>query len=139
MSYSISLTDPVSHETLHTDIPHHIRGGTYQIGGTTEMWLDVTYNYADWYYSPGVFPSFEDEEFSSGRSGIRSIYQMSGAESIPVLKHAIQMLEAMPDDAVPVEGDPNSYWTPTRAHAIRPLYQLLAFAQMRPDGVWDGD
>ena len=31
------------------------------------------------------------------------------------------------------------YWLPTRTNAIRPLYQLLALAQMRPDGVWEGD
>ena len=32
-----------------------------------------------------------------------------------------------------------SYWCPTRANALRPLYQLIALAQIRPDGVWDGD
>ena len=25
------------------------------------------------------------------------------------------------------------------ANAIKPLYQLIAMAQLRPDGVWDGD
>lgn len=33
----------------------------------------------------------------------------------------------------------DSYWTATRENALRPLYQLLSIAQMRPDGVWDGD
>lgn len=29
MSYDISLTDPVTGETLELDAPHHMRGGTY--------------------------------------------------------------------------------------------------------------
>lgn len=37
------------------------------------------------------------------------------------------------------EGPNEDYWEPTAGNAIKPLWQLLAFAQMRPDGVWDGD
>ncbi len=37
------------------------------------------------------------------------------------------------------EGDTDNYWTATAANAIKPLYQLLVFAELRPDGVWDGD
>ena len=37
------------------------------------------------------------------------------------------------------EGPNDDYWEATAANAIRPLYQLIAFAEMRPDGVWDGD
>lgn len=37
------------------------------------------------------------------------------------------------------EGDMSDYWEETAANAIRPLYQLLAMAQLRPDGIWDGD
>ena len=48
----------------------------------------------------------------------------------PVLKKAIDMLA---DD---VEED---YWKPTRGNAKRALCGLLALAQLRPDGVWDGD
>lgn len=35
------------------------------------------------------------------------------------------------------EGDTNDYWEPTAANALRPLYQLLTMAEMRPDGVWE--
>lgn len=72
-----------------------------------------------------------------GNKGIRTIYGLSGAESIPVLEHAIAALEAMPDKGQKPEKV--TYWTPTRENAIHPLYQLLAMARMRPDGVWDGD
>ena len=37
------------------------------------------------------------------------------------------------------EGPCKDYWEATAANAIRPLYQLLAMARLRPDGIWDGD
>ena len=37
------------------------------------------------------------------------------------------------------EGPNTDYWTDTAANAIQPLYSLLAMAELRPDGVWDGD
>jgi hypothetical protein len=57
-------------------------------------------------------------------------YGMTGAESIPVLKEAISKLG---DDTNP------DYWKPTEGNAKEPLLGLLAFAQMRPDGIWYGD
>lgn len=118
MSYDIYLTDPVTHETLETEERHFITGGTYAVGGTREMWLNVTYNYC---------PIFKRV---LGDEGIRSIYGKTGAESIPVLKQAISNLG---DD---VDKD---YWEPTEGNAKRALSGLLALAQMRPDGIWDGD
>lgn len=37
------------------------------------------------------------------------------------------------------EGINSDYWKSTAGNAIKPLYQLLVFAELRPDGVWDGD
>ena len=37
------------------------------------------------------------------------------------------------------EGDTSDYWLDTAANAIKPLYQLIALAKMRPDCIWDGD
>ena len=37
------------------------------------------------------------------------------------------------------EGDTDDYWKATAVNAVKPLYSLVAMAQMRPDGVWDGD
>lgn len=120
MSYDIRLVDPVTKDTLELDEPHVMRGGTYAIGGTKELWLNVTYNYGTIYYKPEVF----------GESGIRSIYGLSGSESIPLLKKAA---EALGDDVVP------NYWTPSEGNAKRALMQLIAMANFRPDGIWDGD
>nr|DAZ42712.1 MAG TPA: hypothetical protein [Caudoviricetes sp.] len=121
MSYDISLCDPVTHETLEVDDMHFVAGGTRSIGGTTELWLNITYNYGNYFRRDDVL----------GRKGIRSIYGKTGAESIPMLEKAIS---ALGDDV-----DDSDYWHATEGNAKRALYGLLAFAKMRPDGVWDGD
>ena len=121
MSYDIALVDPVTKEVLILDAPHHMRGGTYRLGGTDEAHLNVTYNYSKHFYR------------IMGEKGIRAIYGMTGAESIPVLEKAISQLG---DDVANYR--PN-YWTPTEGNAKKALLQLLALAEMRPDGVWDGD
>lgn len=118
MSYDISLCDPVTKETLECEVPHFVQGGTYAMNGTQELWLNVTYNYG------GIFRKVLGEE------GIRSIYGLTGAESISVLKGAIDKLS---DDVDP------DYWEPTEGNAKKALCGLLSFAQMRPDGIWQGD
>ncbi len=120
MSYDINLNDPVDGHTIRFDTPHQMHGGTYCIGGTDEAWLNITYNYAPFYYREEVF----------GPVGIRTIYGMTGAESIPVLEKAAN---ALGNDVS------NSYWDATEGNAKKPLLQLLAMAKMRPDGIWDGD
>jgi hypothetical protein len=117
MSYDIYLKDPVTKEVLTSEVPHKIRGGTYACE-TSHMWLNITYNYARFFYRV------------IGEKGIRTIYGMSGAESIPLLKNAIDKLA---DDCDP------DYWKATEGNAKQSLYKLVALAQMRPDGVWDGD
>jgi hypothetical protein len=117
MSYDIYLTDPITNKTLELD-NHQIKGGTYAICGTQEAWLNITYNYGKFYYN------------TIGNNGIRTIYGMTGAESISILKDAISKLG---DD---VSDD---YWEPTEGNAKKALFGLLAFAQLRPDGIWDGD
>lgn len=37
------------------------------------------------------------------------------------------------------EGPTDDYWEDTAGNSVKPLYQLLAMAKMRPDGIWDGD
>ena len=118
MSYDIYLHDPVTGKTLQADEPHQMRGGTYAMGGTTEMWLNVTYNY------------YQHFRRTMGDDGIRTIYGKTGAESIPILETAIDELGTDVDD---------DYWKATEGNARQALTRLLAMAQMRPDGVWQGD
>ena len=118
MSYDINLCDPVTRDVLLLDDPHDMRGGTYAVGGTREAHLNVTYNYAEHY------------KRVLGEKGIRTIYGMTGAESIPLLEAAASRLA---DDAT------GNYWDDTEGNAKRALYKLIALAKLRPDGVWDGD
>lgn len=178
MSYDINLMDPVTGEVA--EVPGHLmHGGTYKADyhpetGTftpalnTEADLNITYNYARYYYEV-----YEEK-------GIRTIYGMSGLESIVVLEKMISFIDekykkkgewivtkrektvcydengneidnynVMVGKVVPAkkelvkyevsEGDTSDYWQATAANAIRPLYQLIALAKMRPDCIWEGD
>jgi hypothetical protein len=118
MSYDIDLKDPVTHKVAILDAPHHMKGGTYKVGGTVEAELNITYNYAKHFYRV------------LGENGIRTIYGMTGANSIPVLQSAVAQL-----------GDEVSedYWEPTEGNVKSSLLQLIALASMRPDCIWEGD
>jgi hypothetical protein len=119
MSYDVELVDPITKSRITFDFKHKIRGGTYQMGGCSEAWLNVTYN-----YSPHFYRVLDSEK------GLRALYGKTGAESISAIEQAIAQLG---DD---VDAD---YWKPTEGNAKRALFGLLAFARLRPDGVWDGD
>ena len=56
-----------------------------------------------------------------------------------VLLGRLRKVKLQKQDKKYEEYGAGGYWTPTKENAIRPLYQLLAFAQMRPDGIWAGD
>lgn len=118
MSYDIELRHPVTGEPIELDAPHHMRGGTYVMGGTTRLELNVTYNYAKHYYRV------------MGEAGIRSIYGKTGAESVPMLREAASKLGDDVDD---------DYWKATEGNAKAALLQLIALAMMRPDAIWQGD
>ena len=118
MSYDISLVDPDTGETIELKEPHQERGGTYAMGGTTEAWLNITYN-----YGPHFRSVFGDE-------GIRTIYGMTGMDSQQVLETAITKLGDDTDD---------DYWAPTEGNVKQSLMGLLRLAVLAPDGVWKGD
>lgn len=137
MSYDIYLVDPVTREVLHLDDPHQMKGGTYALGGTTEAHLNVTYNYSRHFSKvfdelPELREKAPDWERKAGGPvrGIRTIYGLTGAESLPILDKAIA---ALGDDVDP------DYWKATEGNAKRALLQLRALATMRPDGLWSGD
>ena len=117
MSYDIYLADK-NGKTIELDKPVDFRGGTYAAGGTTEAWLNVTYNYSKHYCH--VF----------GEKGIRTIYGMTGQESIPILEAAIEQLS---------EDEDPDYWKPTEGNARKALCNLLALAMLAPKGIWEGD
>ena len=118
MSYDIDLKDPVTGNVLQLDAKHHMKGGTYAIGGTQDASLNITYNYAAHFVK------------ALGENGIRTIYGMTGAASLQLLRGAAETLCNDVDD---------DYWKPTEGNAKAALLQLASLAEMRPDGVWSGD
>ena len=118
MSYDIKMTDPQTHKTIELPSRHQFVGGTYEVGGTRRAWLNVTYNYSEHYYR--VF----------GEDGIRTIYGMSGEESIPVIEAGSARLG---DDVTP------NYWDGTEGNAKAALRHLVELAKLCPHGIWDGD
>ena len=137
MSYDIELVDPITRKVLMLDEPHQMRGGTYPVGGESRCRLNVTYNYYPQFVrvlgeldEPRPLAPDWMREDGGTVQGIRTIYGLTGAESIPVL-----------DDAISKLGDDVSdrYWDATDGNAKRALMQLRALATMRPDGLWEGD
>jgi hypothetical protein len=119
MSYDIDLKDPVSKQVIRLDQPHFMHGGTFCLSGTTELSLNITYNYA-----PHFYRLIDEKE------GIRFIYGKTALETLPILEKAISQLSDDVND---------NYWESTEGNAKQALIQLKTMAQMRPDGIWDGD
>lgn len=118
MSYDIYLTDPKTKKTIVFDEKHSIAGGTQELGGTRDAWLNVTYNYAPHFYR------------TLGENGIRSIYGKTGKEAELMLRRAAADLK---DDIS------NDYWEPTEGNAKRALLDLAKLSRMAPEGVFAGD
>jgi hypothetical protein len=114
MSYDICLKDVVTGETLKADSVHQIAGGTYALGGTQYLELNITYNYAG--IINRVLPG-----------GIRGLHGKLAVDTIPELTSAISQLSNDVDD---------NYWTATEGNVKRALNGLLALAKIRPDGAW---
>lgn len=140
MSYDIELFDKSSGETIEFPEKHHLTGGTYALGGTKKAELNVTYNYSAHFRrvfqerparispSTGEMEHFHPDDGKV--RGIRVIYGMTGAESIPVLTAAAEKLTGERDD---------NYWLPTEGNAKAALLDLITLAAMCPEGVWRGD
>jgi len=118
LSYDIRLSDPETGAALTVPNKHNLHGGTYMEGGTNDLWLNVTYNYCNQFLK------------AFGENGIRTIYGMTGAESVPVLEEAMDRLHGLPS---------SNYWDSTEGNAKEALGNLYLFAKERPDGVWKGD
>lgn len=130
MSYDVRLIDHTTHKVLEADNPHFMQGGTFCPGGTKELWLNITYNYAT-VLCKVLQRDVIDQ--SNGRRttlvGLDAINGLYAAETISMLRKAINSLSD--------EGANESYWRPTEGNVKKALIQLKALADMRPDGVWE--
>ena len=77
MSWDFDLCDPVTKKGLETEEKHKIKGGTYCVGGTTEMALNVTYNYSDIINKKmkvlGIGDKHEYAYYLNGKTGAETI------------------------------------------------------------------
>lgn len=115
MSYDIYLMkgDEVA------QIERHEEGGTYLIGGNTDAHLNVTYNYAGYYY-----------EHLDADKGIRWLYGKQAKDTVERLEKAIETL------GIKRIGD---YWEPSSGNAGYALSILLKWAKLHPDAIFEGD
>lgn len=148
MSYDIHITDQQG-EPLHTAQPHHLYGGTFCLD-TTELHLNITYNYAAFYYRAktlgestkvygdkpvdGCLPVLREEY-----GGIPGLAYLTIPQARERVLRAIQHLRDEPLDkhGKPYQGDPDmpatDYWAPHEANARCALVNLLQLLCLAPD------
>jgi hypothetical protein len=118
VGYDIEIVSKKARRTLWKRDKHHFRGGTYQVGGSNQAHISISYNYAKFFVSV------------LGENGIRTLYGMSSKESIPLLTQCIDRL---------VGGPSGNYWEPSEGNARQALILLRELAMVYPDGIWQGD
>lgn len=130
MSYDVRLIDHTTHKVLEAENPHFMQGGTFCPGGTKELWLNITYNYAA-VLCKVLQRDIIDQDTGKRTTlvGLDAINGIYAAETISMLRKAINSLSD--------EGANESYWHPTEGNVKKALIQLKALADMRPDGVWE--
>ena len=101
MSYDLGLY----YDGVPTRVDRFEEGGTYVLGGATEAQLNITWNYAFFYYH------FLDKE-----GGIRWLYGKTGAETVGRLEKAVEILGTR---------QYKDYWADTPGNAGYALSVLL--------------
>ena len=100
-------------------VGHGISGGTHAVGGTTEPWLNITYNYG----------SFFRQHWPD--KGIRALYGKTAEQVVAELDRVIRRMKGMPSA---------DYWEATEGNARAALVNLRRLALLcPPDAVLEGD
>jgi hypothetical protein len=116
MSYDLGLFNKEG-KVFQSDLIQE--GGTQVLGGTRATILNITYNYAHWYY-----------KYLSPRKGLRWLYGKTGKQCIKRLEEAVKKLGTKTN---------NDYWKDTKGNAGFALNILLKWAKEFPEGVFNGD
>jgi hypothetical protein len=115
MSYDVFLVDPDTDQIINLEEPHFMYGGTYSPGGTTELYLNITYNYG------------KILRRVLGPKGIFELHGMTGLSSTLVLEDAIGVLGDDVDE---------NYWTATEGNVKVALTYLKVMANLGRNGIW---
>ena len=107
MSWWVSITDPETDQYMV--VKPFSEGGTYDMGGSSDADLNITYNYSPHYYR---VLDLED--------GLRGLNGKDAAFALPVLRKGIESLE---------EDVADDYWAPTEGNARRALVTLAEWCQ----------
>ena len=123
MSYDLRIIDRKG-DTVTIPSPHNITGGMYQLGGSRELWLNITCNYAP------IFRKVFEKYRTENKRGIRVLEGVSVKESKPMLREAISQLGDDVND---------NYWDATEGNVKKSLENLLKLADLCPDGdyIWE--
>jgi hypothetical protein len=118
MSYDLGLyRDKNGAEALQVE--NHEEGGTHALGGTTDAELNITYNYAFFYY-----------QFLDKKDGLRWLYGRQAKDCIERLEKAVEILGTR---------QYSDYWAATPGNAGHALNILLQWAKQHPEGYFSGD
>tara|TARA_B110001454_G_C12709532_1_gene430121 strand:+ start:814 stop:1173 length:360 start_codon:yes stop_codon:yes gene_type:complete len=116
MSYSVFLYTNDMCEKHCVSTSKIAYGGTYQLGGTTECDLNITYNYSTHYYKE--FPNDE------------GLFWLQGKYA----KDTINMLEKILNNLGHRRN--SDYWKSTKGNAGYSIRILLGWARENPEGIW---
>lgn len=155
MSYDIRILDPVTREPVILEHIHCVQGGTYAEHGTNELWFNITYNYAPFYYRAetlgestkeygeepvdGCLPVLREE--TGGIPGLAFLTMPQARERV------LRAIHALRDESIDKEGkhyspvktcfgndiSSDSYWAPTERNARRALLRLMEILLLAPD------
>lgn len=108
MSYDVNIQDPATGDTRQLDSIHDLRGGTYEMGGSSTAWLNITYNYGKHYAEAFGFR-------------FRELHGKTVEEVKPLLAQAIRKLGTDRSD---------DYWEATPGNAGGALQDLMRLCEM---------
>ena len=135
MSYDITIVDKDGNP-VHSKKPHGIKGGTY-CPESTELWLNITFNYSKIFKRNEVF----------GENGILCLQGMSVKDAIPIVQKAWRSLKEDNEQCWKVKEDengkiifegsiipkPTSYWDATDGNAKIAIGNLGELLEMAPE------
>lgn len=109
MSWDISIVDPKTGDPLELDFKHDFKGGVYCIGGSSELTLNVTYNYGRYF----DFKLLNNNPLKMGIERLRYVYcHLNGPAS-------------------------EDYWETCPGNARRAIADLIEMAQFaEEDSIW---